>query len=338
MAPMTRSRAINNIPNDLMAEYYGQRVGAGLIITEGTSPAPEGLGYARIPGMYSPAQIEGWKKITSAVHRSKTKIFVQLMHTGRIASKYNLPDGYEVVGVSSIKATGQMFTDTHGMQDYPEPIALTTHGVKGVIEGYVASAKNAIEAGFDGIELHGANGYLIEQFLNPNVNNRTDEYGGDYKARSAFALEIAQRAADAIGKSKIGIRFSPYSTTGDLKAYAENEVHDTYVYLASELNKIGIAYLHIGFSAAIPKKTLDAIRSAFSGTIIRCNGLTPETALTALQDGFADLVAFGRSFLANPDLDQRIAAQSKLNPPDVTTLFTPGAKGYTDYPVTDLAN
>jgi N-ethylmaleimide reductase len=336
MAPMTRSRAIDNIPNDMMAEYYGQRDGAGLIITEGTSPAPEGLGYPRIPGMYSDAQTEGWKKTTSAVHKGNSRIFVQLMHTGRIASKYNLPKGYEVIGVSNIKAAGQMHTDAHGTQDYPEPVALTTQGVKNVIDGYVNSAKKAVEAGFDGIELHAANGYLIEQFLNPNVNNRTDEYGGNYKARSLFVLEIAQKVAYAIGKDKIGIRFSPYSTMGDLKAYDENEVHETYVYLATELNKIGIAYIHIGFSPDIPKKTLDSIRSAFGGTIIMCNGLTPETAVTALQGNFADLVAFGRSFLANPDLDQRIADNATLNQPDFNTLYTPGAKGYTDYPALEL--
>jgi len=337
MAPMTRSRAIDNIPNDLMAEYYGQRNGAGLIITEGTSPAPEGLGYARIPGMYSEAQTAGWKKVTAAVHAKNAKIFVQLMHTGRIASKYNLPPGYGVIGVSNIKAAGQMHTDEHGMQDYPEPFALSTQRVKDVIAAYITSAKNAMKAGFDGVELHGANGYLIEQFLNPNVNTRMDEYGGDYKARASFALEIAQKAADAIGKDKIGIRFSPYSTMGDLKAYDESEVHQTYAYLAAELDKIGVAYIHIGFSPAIPQKTLDAIRTAFSGTIILCNGLTPETAVTTLQAGFANLVAFGRSFLANPDLDKRIADKSPLNQPDMTTLYAPGAGGYTDYPVLEFS-
>src|SRR5471030_1936508 len=178
MAPMTRSRAIGNIPNDLMAAYYAQRNGAGLIITEGTAPAPEGLGYPRIPGMFSREQIEGWKKITKVVHEGGSKIFIQLMHTGRIGHEDNLPEGLKPVSSSDIKAAGQIFTDTKGLQDHTAPEALTTEGVKEVITGHVKASKNAIEAGFDGIELHGANGYLIEQFLNPNCNTRTDEYGG----------------------------------------------------------------------------------------------------------------------------------------------------------------
>jgi len=228
MAPMTRSRAIDNIPNDLMAEYYGQRSGAGLIITEGTAPAPEGLGYPRIPGMFSKEQVEGWKKITKAVHLDGSKIFVQLMHTGRIGHDDNLPRGLHLVSASAVKATGQIFTDTKGLQDHSEPTALTTEGVKEVIAGHVAAALNAVEAGFDGIELHGANGYLIEQFLNPNLNNRNDEYGGSLKARAKFVIDLVKATGSAIGYEKVGIRFSPYSTMGDLKAYETNEVVETY--------------------------------------------------------------------------------------------------------------
>lgn len=335
MAPMTRSRAINNVPNDLMADYYEQRNGAGLIITEGTSPSPEGLGYPRIPGMFNQEQIDGWKKITSRVHKQGGKIFLQLMHTGRVGHNDNLPAGSKIVGVSSLKITGQTYTDVNGMQDYSEPVVLTTEGVKNTINDYVKAAENAVAAGFDGVELHGANGYLPEQFLNPATNNRTDAYGGSIEKRATFILETLKNMAAAIGKEKVGVRFSPYSTFNDLPAYDEKDVHDTYAYLSKEINKLGIAYIHISSNPAIPQKTMDAIRSNFDGTIILCNGLTPETAEAALNNGFADLVAFGRSYLANPDLDKRIEINATLNQPDFSTLYTPGAKGITDYPTLD---
>jgi len=333
MAPMTRSRAINNLPNELMADYYAQRTGAGLIITEGTAPSPDALGYARIPGIFSREHISGWKKITEAVHGGGTRIFLQLMHTGRIGHTDNLAAGARLAGVSTIKAAGEIWTDSKGNQPYPVPHALTEEEVETVIAEHVTAARNAMEAGFDGIELHGANGYLTEQFLNPHVNNRTDSWGGSVAHRTRFAIRTLQAIAAAIGAAKTGVRFSPYSTLGDLQPYHEQDVHDTYALLAKELNNTGIAYLHIGVSGNIPQKTFDAIRSAFSGTIILCNGLTPETALTALDAGFADLVAFGRSFLANPDLDKRIATAAPLNQPDYNTLYTPGATGYTDYPL-----
>ncbi len=333
MAPMTRSRAIDNIPNDLMAEYYAQRKGAGLIITEGTSPSPEGLGYPRIPGIFSDEQINGWKKVTDAVHQNDTKIFVQFMHTGRIAHVDNLPKGNEVIGVSGIKASGQIFTDKSGMQDHSQPKALTTEEVEENVLAHVKAAENAVKAGFDGVELHGANGYLIEQFLNPNVNNRTDQYGGSVENRASFVIEIAEKMADAIGKDKIGIRFSPFSNMSDMADYDPKEVHQTYAYLAEKLAKIGIAYIHISMSPKIPKETLDAIRTNFNGTIIICNGLTPESAEQMLIEESSDLAAFGRSFLANPDLDKRIDLKATLNEVDFSTAYTPGATGYTDYPL-----
>lgn len=332
MAPMTRSRATDNLPNDLMAEYYGQRSGAGLIITEGTAPTPEALGYARIPGIFSEAQIKGWKKTTATVHKDGSKIFMQLMHTGRIGHKDNLPEGVALVGPSNKKAAGQIFTDTLGMQDHSEPEALTTEGVQLVIEGFLTAAKNAIAAGFDGIELHAANGYILEQFLNPNVNDRTDEYGGAIEKRAKLTLDIAEKTALLIGKEKVGIRFSPFSTLGDLKAYSEEEVHETYAYMAKELDAISIAYIHISSNPNIPQSTLNAIRANFKGTFILSNGHTPETAEKALNDGMADLVAFGRSFLANPDFVNRIEKSAPLNQVDFTTLYSPGAVGYTDYP------
>ena len=332
MAPMTRSRAIDNLPNDLMATYYGQRTGAGLIITEGTSPTPDGLGYPRIPGIYNDAQIAGWEKITSKVHQGGSKIFLQLMHTGRIGHTDNLPDGWTLGGASAIKAAGQIYTDTAGMQEHSEPVALTKEGIQKVIAGFITAAKNAMKAGFDGIELHGANGYLLEQFLNPHTNDRTDEYGGSIANRARLTLDIAKGVAAAIGKDKVGIRFSPFTYLGDLKPYDVEDVHDTYAYLAKALNTIGLTYIHIASNPAIPQKTFDSIRSNFSNTIILCNGITPENAEAILQKGFADIVAFGRSFLANPDLANRIESHASLNPVDLTTLYTPGEKGYIDYP------
>lgn len=329
MAPMTRSRAINNLPNELMAAYYAQRSGAGLIITEGTAPSPDALGYSRIPGIFSKEQTEGWKAITAAVHGAGSKIFVQLMHTGRIGHPANLPVGARLVGPSTVKAAGEIWTDAAGQQPYPAPEMLTD--VEAVIAEFVQAARNAMEAGFDGVEVHGANGYLVEQFLNPHVNNRTDEWGGSVANRAKFAIRTVQEIAAAIGPDKVGVRFSPFSTLGDLPGYDEQEVLDTYALLAAELNKADIAYLHIGVSAIIPQQTFDAIREGFKNTIILCNGLTPETGEEALHAGFADIVAFGRAFLANPDLDKRIAAQAPLNQTDYNTLYTPGPVGYTDY-------
>lgn len=333
MAPMTRSRAIGNIPNGLMAAYYAQRGGASLIITEGTAPTPDALGYPRIPGIYSREQVEGWKKTTAAVHTGNSKIFLQLMHTGRIGNIDNLPEGVVLAGASELRAAGQIFTDTKGLQDHSEPTALTTEGVLNIIKGHVTASTNAMEAGFDGIELHGANGYLIEQFLNPNVNTRTDDYGGSMKKRAKLAIDLATEIAAAIGKEKVGIRFSPYSVSGDLGTYPDDQVHEMYTFLARELDKVGIAYIHISSNPKIPQKMFDAIRTAFTNTTIMCNGLTPETAEAALNNSFANLVAFGRSYLANPDLDIRIAEHAQLNQPDYSTLYTPGAKGYTDYPL-----
>jgi N-ethylmaleimide reductase len=254
------------------------------------------------------------------------------MHTGRIGHPDNLPEGATVVGPSAIRAAGKIYTDKSGMHEFPEPRALTTQEVEQLIDIHVKAAENAISAGFDGVELHGANGYLIEQFLNPNSNSRTDEYGGNMEGRARLAVATAQRIAAAIGAGKLGIRFSPFNTFNDQQPYPENEVHAMYHYLAQEMDKIGLAYLHLAVSPRIPEKTLHVIRRSFRGTIIQCSGLTPETAETALHGSFADLVAFGKIYLANPDLDKRIAAGGSLNQPDVKTFYTPGPKGLTDYP------
>jgi N-ethylmaleimide reductase len=254
------------------------------------------------------------------------------MHTGRIGHEDNLPQGLNLVSCTSTKAAGQIFTDTKGLQDHSQPEALTTDGVKAVIAGHVTASQNAINAGFDGVELHGANGYLIEQFLNPNLNDRTDEYGGSLKARAKFVLDMVSSIGQAVGFEKVGIRFSPFSTMGDLKAYDHAEVINTYTYLAQELNKRNIAYVHIGLSPAITGDFLAQIRNAFEGPLIVCNGLSPESAEQVVSDGKADLTAFARLFLANPDLPERIAHQASLNQPDASRFYTPGSRGYTDYP------
>lgn len=334
MAPMTRSRAINNIPNALMAAYYKQRSGAGLIITEGTSPSPDGLGYPRIPGIFTDAQVEGWKLVTNAVHDGGAKIFLQLMHTGRIAHQSNLPEGYQVIGMSAIKAAGEIYTET-GMHEYTAPVALDAAGITRIISNHVKAAENAIAAGFDGVELHGAHGYLLEQSLNPHVNNRTDSYSGSIENRSRLLLEIAQQIAASIGAGKLGLRISPFLTSNDMPAYDAAEVYQTYMHLATEMNRLNLAYIHISNNPGITEQTRQGIRQAFTGTIIYCNGLTAETAEEKLQDGSADLVAFGRSFLANADFMRRIEKNAPLNEPDYSTLYTPGEQGYTDYPLLD---
>lgn len=336
MAPMTRSRATSdNIPVDIMADYYRQRSGAGLIITEGTSPSPNGLGYSSIPGIFNAKQVDGWKKITDAVHGEGGKIFVQFMHTGRIGHPLNLPDGAEILAPSAVKAAGQMFTVKGGMQDHPEPRALTTEEVRNTIKEFVDAARNAIEAGFDGVELHGANGYLIEQFINPGTNTRIDEYGGSIENRGRFLLEIAEQTIQAIGKEKVGVRFSPYGAFNDMPSY--NEVDQTYTYLAEKLNDLEILYIHVldhsvGNSSPDVNRVKDIIRSRFQNIMIFCGGFDREKAENELNKGIADLIAFGIPFLTNPDLVERMKVGAELNQPDFSTFYTPGEKGYTDYP------
>lgn len=331
MAPMTRSRALDNIPNDLMAKYYGQRSGAGLIITEGTAPMEDGLGYPRIPGIYSDKQVQGWKKVTDAVHQGGSKIFLQLMHTGRIAHQDNIPKGGRILAPSAIRAEGQMFTDTKGLQDYPEPNVLTVKDIMRTTEGFVRAAENAIKAGFDGVEIHGAHGYLMEQFLNPHTNKRQDGYGGTLENRARFVVDTVQAVSQAIGKDKVGIRLSPYGTVNDQPLYDPEQVERTYSYLAGRFDDAGILYIHLSTNPQAPDPMFWAIRKLFKGIIIQCNGLTPETAGQALE-GFADLAAFARSWLANPDLNRRIKMGAELNAPKPDFFYTPGAKGYTDYP------
>jgi N-ethylmaleimide reductase len=336
MSPMTRSRAMGNIPNDLMVDYYGQRSGAGLIITEGTSPSPNGLGYSRIPGIFSNVQVEGWKKVTAAAHEGGAKIFIQLMHTGRIGHQLNLPEGAKVLAPSAVKAAGQIWTDQQQLKDYPVPAEMTANDIEEAKDEFVTAAKNAIKAGFDGVELHGANGYLLEQFLSPVSNKRTDSYGGSIENRSRFVLEVAEAVSDAIGKDKAGIRLSPYGVASDMPHYPE--INATYKYLAGELNKINLAYIHLvdHSSMGAPVVTAEiksAVRNLFRNTLILSGGYNFEKAEADLLNGKCDLVAFGRPFINNPDLVERLKNEWTLSSDLKFDLFyTPGPDGYTDYP------
>ena len=337
MAPMTRSRAVEaNTPNALMATYYGQRSGAGLIVTEGTSPSPNGLGYARIPGAYNETQTAGWAEIAKAVHAGGAKLFLQLMHTGRVSHPLNLPAGAEVLAPSAVRLEqGQMWTDQKQMQDYPTPRAMSTGEVQAAIAEYVHASKNAVAAGCDGVELHGANGYLIEQFLNPKTNTRTDRFGGSIEHRVRFALETAEAAAKAIGKDKVGIRLSPYGAFNGMSPYPE--IDATYAALAEGLSKLGIVYVHVLDHSAmgappVPQSVKTSIRSRFHGAMIQSGGLDLPKAEALLDSKQADLVGFGKAFLANPDLVARLEHGWELNEPDMATFYTPGNPGYTDYP------
>lgn len=337
MAPMTRCRAIGNIPNDLMAEFYKQRSDAGLLITEGTSPSPNGLGYARIPGIFSSQQVEGWKKVTSAAHQGGAKIVVQLMHTGRISHPLNMPEGSRVLAPSAVKPAGQMWTDSAMMQDFPEPAAMTDNDLLHTKSEFVDAALNAMDAGFDGVELHAANGYLLEQFLSPVSNIRTDKYGGSIENRCRFVLEVAASVAEAIGADKTGIRLSPYGVASDMPHYPE--IHDTYVYLSEELNKLEIAYIHLVDHSAmgapvVPAEMKQAIRNNFNNTLILSGGYDKERAEADIESGLGDLVAFGRPFINNPDLVERLKNDSPLSQDLKMDLFyTADEKGYTDYPL-----
>ena len=335
MAPMTRNRSLDNVPHRLVATYYGQRAGAGLIVTEGTSPSPNGFGYPRVPGLYSEAQVAGWQKVTAAVHDRDGKIFVQLMHAGRIGHPANLPEGAELLGPMAEAAAGEVYTDASGPQPHPTPRAMTEADLHHVIAEYAQAARNAREAGFDGVELHAANGYLLEQFLNPHINRRTDAWGGAIENRARLLLETAQAVIKAIGADRLGIRLSPHGVFNDMPPYAEVEAE--YTWLAGRLSTMGIAYLHLVDHSSmrapvVPGSTKAAIRKAFQGSLILCGGYDLTRAQADLQAGRADLIAFGRPYIANPDLADRLRDHSPLAEPDPATFYTPGEAGYSDYP------
>jgi N-ethylmaleimide reductase len=335
MAPLTRSRAIGNVPNDLMTEYYAQRASIGLIITEGTSPSPNGVGYARIPGIYSKEQVAGWRRVTEAVHAKGARIFIQLMHTGRISHPLNLPADARVLAPSAVAAKEQMYTDAEGMKPLPVPQAMSQEDLDSTKQEFVQAAKNAIEAGFDGVELHSANGYLLEQFLRPNSNTRDDRYGGSIENRARFVLEVVDAIIAAIGKDKVGIRLSPFGVFNDMPLYPEMEAD--YTYIVKQLNERGLLYLHlVDHSSMGAPQIPDSMRATFraqSNThLILSGGYDPERAERDLVAGKGHAIAVGKAILANPDLVTRWQKGGALNPPDFGTFYTPGPKGYTDYP------
>lgn len=335
MAPMTRGRAPGNVANDMMAQYYARRADAGLIITEGVSPSPNGLGYPRIPGLYNKDQLSGWKKVTEAVHQSDGKIFVQLMHTGRVSHPANLPPGARVLAPSALAAPGEVWTDKEGSAPFPVPEEMNSSDIKKTIDEFADACSLAIEAGFDGVELHGANGYLIDQFLNVASNHRTDEWGcGSIENRLRFCLEVVRNCIKTAGADRLGIRLSPYGVFNGMTP--DSQMDDLYERLAHELNALGVVYIHVVDHSAMGTPPVSPvvkgkIRDAFHGRYILSGGYDVQKATVDIADLKGDLVAFGRPFIANPDLVEKMRTGKPLKQPDPTTFYTPGEKGYMDY-------
>ncbi|CCH53434.1 N-ethylmaleimide reductase [Fibrisoma limi BUZ 3] len=342
MAPLTRNRANapGDVPTELMATYYAQRASAGLIISEATHISAQAVGYIHAPGLFTLPQVTGWKQVTQAVHEAGGRIFAQLFHTGRMSLSYFQPGGQAHVAPSAVQAQGYQATvyaydGSLTQLPYGEPRALATEEIPGIISDFAQAARHAGMADFDGVEVHGANGYLLEQFLNPVVNQRTDEWGGSIENRSRLTLEVTRAIADVWGANRVGVRFSPFGQLHDQPPYAETEA--TYLYLAAELRKLGVAYIHLfnqatfgtgGFSDDF----LATMARTFGGTIILNGGLTFETGTDALATGQAHLMAYGRAFLANPDLVERFRQGAPLNDVNGARLYGGGEDGYTDYP------
>ncbi len=331
MAPMTRSRAyVDGVPSALTALYYAQRASAGLIVTEGAQPSPAGQGYANTPGLHTDEQVAGWREVTDAVHAAGGRIFAQLMHAGRVGHPDNT--GALPVAPSAVRPDAQIFTPG-GMRDIPVPVELSTAEVEATIGDFVDAARRAVDAGFDGVELHGANGYLIHQFLSRNANLRDDRFGGSVEGRIRFAVETARAVAEAIGASRVGIRLSPANGLQDL---VEDDAQEVYPALLSALSEIGLVYLH--YLAGNAPELDGRIRSLWPHALI-VNDSTlgePSTTVTHWLDRGADLVSLGRSFLANPDLPVRLRLGAPLNEPDLATAFGGDHTGYTDYPTLAL--
>jgi N-ethylmaleimide reductase len=335
MAPMTRSRADRSAgtATELMATYYAQRASAGLIITEGIQPSVVGQGYTNTPGLHSAEQVDAWRTVTDAVHAKGGTIFAQLMHTGRLSHPSLLPEGLGPVGPSSVAAAGQVFT-YQGPQDYVTPKELDQDEITQTIADYVAAARNAIAAGFDGVELHGANGYLIHQFLAPNTNLRIDIWGGGPADRARFGIAVATAVAEAIGGHRTGFRISPGNPYNDIAETDPAEIQETYTALVAGLAQRGLAYLHLIES---PDRDLTArLRKDWPAAFILNPFTYPDatgpSALVQVEEGAADIVAFGALFLANPDLPARLAAGGPYNRPDPATFYGGDHHGYTDYP------
>ncbi|MEX0959304.1 MAG: alkene reductase [Burkholderiales bacterium] len=328
MAPMTRNRAgAGDVPQQLNAAYYGQRTSAGLIVTEASQISPQGKGYPATPGIYSPEQVEGWKLVTDAVHANGGRIFLQLWHVGRISHPTLQANGELPVAPSAIKPTGETFTGK-GMEPFVTPRALEAGEIAGIVADYAIGASNALAAGFDGVEIHAANGYLIDQFLRDASNRRTDRYGGSLENRTRFLLEVTEAVAREAGADRVGVRFSPVSAFNDMH---DSNPQETFEYAAAQLKRFGLAYLHVVQSNEQPFDYRE-LKAAFDGTFIVNGGYGKQRANAALANGDADLVAFGSLFLANPDLPARFARNSPLNEPDRSSFYGGTEKGYTDYP------
>ncbi len=328
MAPMTRSRADDaGVPGNLAAIYYAQRTDAGLIISEGVYPSAMGKGYVRTPGIEAEAQVEGWKGVTDAVHRRGGHIFMQLMHCGRISHPSLLPDDAQPIAPSAIKPTGKSWTPT-GQQDFVTPRALSEVEIASVIEDYRLATGRALKAGFDGVELHAASGYLPEQFLSTGSNRREDRYGGSVEGRTRFALEVLAAMASEAGGDRVGIKISPQMNYNDIVDAAPQE---TYAYLVEQLRPLQLAYLHVALiGTSVDYHAL--LRPRFDGAYLAGGGLDQAAAESMLSGGRADAAVFGSLFLANPDLPERFRKGAPLNAPDRATFFSPGERGYTDYP------
>ncbi|WP_333660803.1 alkene reductase [Chishuiella changwenlii] len=336
MAPMTRTRSKNGIMTTMNAEYYKQRASVGLIITEGTSISETSMGYLHVPGLYNAAQTESWKQVTEAVHSVGGKIFTQLWHVGRVSHISNQPNHFQPVAPSAILAkesTAWGIEDgVEGRVQVSEPRALVTSEISEIIEDYIKSAKNAIDAGFDGIEIHAANGYLIDQFLNPDTNLRMDQYGESVQNRARFVLEVIDAISEAIGADKIGIRFSPYGTQHDMSLF--DGIDELYEYIAKEISKRKIAYIHLHDQGTLYNDHFDFIkkfRNWYKGNIIFAGFLTKEKAEDLIKENLVDLVAFGRPLISNPDLVHRLKNNLPLTPPDRDTFYGFSAEGYVDY-------
>lgn len=337
MAPLTRNRAIHGIdvPQSLNAEYYAQRASAGLIISEATQISPTGKGYAWTPGIYSPEQIAGWKKVTEAVHAKDGKIYLQLWHVGRISHPSLQPGGKLPVAPSAVMPKGQRtFIENGTFTEIGVPRELTLTEIAAILQDFRTATRHAIQAGFDGVEIHGANGYLLQQFLSDGANLRHDIYGGSIENRLRFPLEVVKAVSEEIGPQRTGIRLSPVSPSNGI---FDSSPVSIFFPLVRELNKIKIAYIHVvegvtGGARDFQGFDFQALRKEFSGTWMVNNGYTREIAIQAITSGYADLVAFGKPYIANPDLVERFKQNAPLNQPDASTFYGGDAKGYTDYP------
>jgi N-ethylmaleimide reductase len=340
MAPMTRNRAgAGNVPTPLVAEHYAQRASAALIVTEATQISPQGVGYPGTPGIHGDEQVEGWRRVTQAVHREGGRIFVQLWHVGRISHPSLQPGGALPVAPSAIAPAGNALTH-QGPQPFVVPRALEESEIASIVRDYARAAERAREAGFDGVEIHGANGYLIEQFLTDGSNQRDDRYGGSIANRARFLLEVTQAVSDAWNPDRVGVRLSPRGTFNDIR---ESDRAATFGHAVDALNEFGLAYLHLvdpvgpGADDSVPRLAPD-LRRRFSGPLIINGGFTLERAAAAIAQNEADLVAFGVPFLANPDLPARLRLGAALNTAVRATFYGGDARGYTDYPTLEQAN